>query len=75
MFKLVGRETFPIGSADIKATINIEAINGFVYEYTLEINGKNLQTFLDNRSKISKTWVLKLDGNDCRIVLGKKLSF
>lgn len=72
MFKLVGKETFPVGSADTKATINIEAINGFAYEYSLEINGKHLQTFLDNRSKISKTWVLKLDGNDCRIVLGKK---
>ncbi|XP_051561972.1 fas apoptotic inhibitory molecule b [Myxocyprinus asiaticus] len=71
MFKLVGRETFPVGSTDTKATITIEAISGFSYEYTLEINGKSLQTFLDNRSKISKTWLLKLDGSDCRIVLEK----
>lgn len=71
MFKLVGKETFSVGSTDTKATINIEAITGFSYEYTLEINGKSLQTFLDNRSKISKTWILKLDGADYRIVLGK----
>ncbi|KAL6456109.1 hypothetical protein MHYP_G00359600 [Metynnis hypsauchen] len=71
MFKLVGKETFPVGSTGTKATINIEAITGFAYEYTLEINGKSLQSFLDNRSKISKTWLLKLDGADCRIVLEK----
>ncbi|XP_073708471.1 fas apoptotic inhibitory molecule b [Garra rufa] len=71
MFKLVGKETFSVGSTDTKATISIEAITGFSYEYTLEINGKSLQTFLDNRAKISKTWVLKLDGADYRIVLEK----
>lgn len=72
MFKLVGKETFPVGHTGAKATIIIEALTGFTYEYTLEINGKNLQTFIDNSAKISKTWLLKLDGADCRIVLGKK---
>lgn len=71
LFKLVGKETFPVGNTDTKATILIEAVTGFSYEYTLEINGKSLKTFLDNRSKISKTWVLKLDDADYRIVLGK----
>lgn len=71
MFKLVGKETFSVGSTGAKATINIEAITGFSYEYTLEINRKSLQSFLNNRSKISKTWLLKLDGVDCRIVLEK----
>lgn len=73
MVKLVGKETFPVGSTDTKATISIEAVTGFSYEYTLDINGKSLQTFLDNRSKISKTWMLKLGGADYRIVLGKRL--
>ncbi|XP_058259879.1 fas apoptotic inhibitory molecule b [Hemibagrus wyckioides] len=71
MFKLVGKETFPVGHTGAKATINIEALTGFTYEYTLEINGKSLQTFIDNWAKISKTWLLKLDGADCRIVLEK----
>jgi len=71
LFKLVGTETFPVGNTNTKATIHIEAVTGFSYEYTLEINGKSLKTFLDNRSKISKTWVLKLDDADYRIVLGK----
>lgn len=72
MFKLVGKETFPVGRTGAKATINIEALTGFTYEYTLEINGKSLQTFIDNWAKISMTWLLKLDGADCRIVLGKR---
>uniref|UniRef100_A0A673H3Q6 Fas apoptotic inhibitory molecule b n=1 Tax=Sinocyclocheilus rhinocerous TaxID=307959 RepID=A0A673H3Q6_9TELE len=67
MFKLVGKETFPVGSTDTKATISIEAITGFSYEYTLDINRKSLQTFLYNRSKMSKTWVLKLGGADYRV--------
>ncbi|XP_064826185.1 fas apoptotic inhibitory molecule 1-like [Oncorhynchus masou masou] len=71
MFKLVGKETFTVGGMETKATVNIEAISGFTYEYTLEIDGKSLQKFIDNRSKVTKTWVLQVDGVDCRIVLEK----
>lgn len=71
MFKLVGKETFNVGSAATKATINIDAVSGFAYEYTLEINGKSLKTYMENRSKVTNTWLLNLDGIDCRVVLGK----
>ncbi|KAF3688362.1 Fas apoptotic inhibitory molecule 1 [Channa argus] len=71
MFKLVGKETFTVGGANTKATINIEAVGGFAYEYTLEIDGKNLQKFIDNRAKTTKTWLLKVDGEDFRVVLEK----
>lgn len=71
MFKLVGKETFTVGVMETKASIHIEAVTGFAYEYTLDINGKNYKTFMDNRSKISKTWTMKLDGIDYRVVLGK----
>lgn len=70
MFKLVGKETFTVGGANTKATINIEAISGFAYEYTLEVDGKSLQKFIDNRAKTTKTWLLKVGGEDCRVVLG-----
>ncbi|CAB1327610.1 unnamed protein product [Coregonus sp. 'balchen'] len=66
-----GQETFTVGGMETKATVNIEAISGFTYEYTLEIDGKSLQKFIDNRSKVTKTWVLQVDGVDCRIVLEK----
>lgn len=71
MFKLVGRETFNVGGTETKATIHIEALTGFSYEYSLEIDGKSLQKFIDDRSKTTKTWVLKVDGVDWRVVLGK----
>ncbi|CAN9498206.1 unnamed protein product [Ophioblennius macclurei] len=71
MFKLVGKETFTVGSSETKATISIEAISGFAYEYSLEVDGKSLQKFTDNRAKITKTWLLKVDGEDYRVVLEK----
>lgn len=74
MFKLVGKETFNVGKSDTKATINIDAVSGFAYEYTLEINGKSLKKYMENRSKVTSTWVLNLDGTDCRVVLGKPCS-
>lgn len=71
MFKLVGKETFTVGGANTKATITIGAVSGFAYEYTLEVDGKSLQTFIDDRAKVTKTWLLQVDGHDCRVVLGK----
>ncbi|XP_047211244.1 fas apoptotic inhibitory molecule 1-like [Girardinichthys multiradiatus] len=71
MFKLVGKETFMLGRADTKATINIEAISGFTYEYSLNVDGKSLQKFIDNRAKTTKTWVVQVDGTDYRVVLEK----
>lgn len=72
MFKLVGKETFHVGDTNTKATINIDAVSGFAYEYTLEINGQSLKKYMENRSKVTSTWLLNLDGIDCRVVLGKK---
>ncbi|XP_063070783.1 fas apoptotic inhibitory molecule a [Engraulis encrasicolus] len=71
MFKLVGKETFSVGNSDTKATINIDAVSGFAYEYTLEINGKSLKKYMENRSKVTSTWLLNLDGMDYRVVLEK----
>lgn len=72
MFKLVGRETFAVGSANTKATIVIEAVGGFAYEYTLQVGGTSLQKFSANRAQTTKTWLFKVDGQDCRIVLGEQ---
>ncbi|KAJ0070671.1 hypothetical protein NL108_017405, partial [Boleophthalmus pectinirostris] len=71
MFKLVGKETFSVGKANTKATINIDAVSGFAYEYTLEINGKSLKKYMENRSKTTSTWLLNLEGTDLRVVLEK----
>ncbi|KAM6945864.1 fas apoptotic inhibitory molecule 1-like [Aplochiton taeniatus] len=71
MFKLVGKENFTVGGLNTKATIYIEAISGFTYEYSLEVGGKSLEKFINNRAKITKTWVVTVDGEDCRVVLEK----
>lgn len=71
MFKLVGKETFTVGSANTRATINIEAVGGFAYEYSLDVEGRSLQRFVDNRAKTTKTWVFQVDGTDRRVVLGE----
>ena len=49
MFKLVGKEHFTVGKA--KCCIAIEAVSGFAYEYSIEVNGKSLQKFSENQSK------------------------
>ena len=69
MFKLVGRENFSIGKH--KCSINIEAVNGFAYEYTLDVDGKSYEKFCENQSKILKSWTFKSNEGDTRIVLEK----
>ncbi|XP_069120710.1 fas apoptotic inhibitory molecule 1-like [Argopecten irradians] len=69
MFKLVGRETFQVGKT--KCTISIEAVSGFAYEYTLEVNGKPLKKFKENQGKIQQSWHVVVDGEIKRICLEK----
>lgn len=71
MFKLVGREVFQVGKAKANCVITIEAVSGFAYEYTLEVNGKSLKKFSENQSKIMKCWYIPFGGEMARIVLGK----
>ena len=70
MFKLVGSESFDINSKT-KATILIEAVGGFSYEYTLEINGKPIQKFTKDYSKTCRTWNVIVQGHDIRICMGE----
>ena len=69
MFKLVGRERFNVGKA--KCCISIEAVSGFAYEYSLEVNGKSLKRFTENQSKIMRSWTLAVNGQPKRVVLGE----
>ncbi|XP_054479613.1 fas apoptotic inhibitory molecule 1-like [Anoplopoma fimbria] len=71
LFKLVGRETFTVGGANTRAAVVIEAVGGFAYEYSLQLEGRSLQKFTANRALTCITWLLRLDGEDCRVVLEK----
>jgi len=68
MFKLVGSEHFTIGKA--RCCIVIDAAEGFMYQYSLVVNGKTLEKFTENQSKIMKTWLCDVSGMPFRIVLG-----
>jgi Fas apoptotic inhibitory molecule (FAIM1) len=68
MFKLVGVEQFTVGTA--KCSVTIDAVDGFMYEYSLQVNGQNLEKFTENQSKIMCTWLYNLAGSSYRIVLG-----
>ena len=69
MFKLVGKEVFSIGKH--KCAINIDAVNGFAYEYTLDVDGKSYEKFCENQSKILKSWIFNTKDGDTRVVLEK----
>lgn len=74
MFRLVGKEEFAIGKKT-KATIRIEAVSGFAYEYTLDVDGKPLKKFTENRKKTARVWRFVHCGQETRVVLGKLLLF
>ncbi|XP_003502561.2 fas apoptotic inhibitory molecule 1 [Cricetulus griseus] len=71
MFNLVGKETFFVGARKTKAAIRILSGKGFVFKYILEIEGKSFRKYVENRSKTTNTWILRLDGKNFRIVLEK----
>lgn len=70
VFKLVGVENFMVGK--VRCMISIDAVDGFMYQYSLEVNGKKLEKFTENQSKILKTWQWKNSGKEYRVVLGEK---
>ncbi|VDN89929.1 unnamed protein product [Brugia pahangi] len=59
MFSLVGKEIFDIGK--FKCVINVEALGTFLYEYTLEVNGKPYEKFREEVAKKLKSWTTILD--------------
>lgn len=73
MFKLVGKEYFQVGYSKVKCIIIIDVVSGFVYEYILEVNGKSLNKFRENQSKVQKAWVLIIVGNFIRVCLGENM--
>ena len=69
MFKLVGAESFSVGTAG--CIIKIEPVGGFSYQYSLEVAGRPYKKFVENQNKIMKTWLLPVDGAMYRVVLEK----
>ncbi|XP_053554010.1 fas apoptotic inhibitory molecule 1 isoform X2 [Bombina bombina] len=70
MFKLVGKETFPVGASQTKATINIDAVSGFAYEYTLEINEKDTMDVWCNGKTMETAGEFVEDGTETHFSIG-----
>ncbi|XP_044007545.1 fas apoptotic inhibitory molecule 1 isoform X2 [Aphidius gifuensis] len=69
MFRLVGDEIVMLD--DTKFIIRVDPIPGFKYSYTLFVNGKSFQNFIQSQSKILESWVTVIEENKYRIVLDK----
>lgn len=69
MFRLVGDEIIHLGKN--KIVIRIDPINGLKYSYTLWVNGKSYENFIQTQSKLLKCWTANLRGVQYRIVLDK----
>ena len=69
MFKLVGSERFKVGAKAAEICIDC---SGMVFEYTLRIDNKSLQKFVEAQAKNTRTWHVTLDGSEHRVVLRKR---
>lgn len=70
MFRLVGSEVFHIGKKRKVAEITISS-RGMSFEYSLTIDGKPLEKFVQAQAKNTRTWLPTINGTDHRVVLGK----
>ncbi|UYV79504.1 FAIM, partial [Cordylochernes scorpioides] len=71
MFALIGTETFELGPAGVRCVISISPASGFMYEYSLMVNGKRLEAFMEAQSKVMRTWAAEVSGEPVRVVLGE----
>uniref|UniRef100_A0A1B6D3V5 Fas apoptotic inhibitory molecule 1 n=1 Tax=Clastoptera arizonana TaxID=38151 RepID=A0A1B6D3V5_9HEMI len=71
MFKLVGSEEFLLGIDESRCVINIEPNGPFSYEYTLCVDGMDIQKFVEVKSRTCCTWNVQVSGKDYRVVLGR----
>jgi len=73
MFRLVGPESFSLGRFDCVLQVEPDGLLGI--SYTLEINGQNIQDFLEMYQKSFCTWSTQVNHEQHRIVLGKTVIF
>lgn len=69
MFRLVGDENIQLN--DHKLVIKVEPIPGLKYAYTLWVDGKSLDKFIQSQSKVLKSWTTQVGQTEYRIILDK----
>ncbi|CAI8006836.1 Fas apoptotic inhibitory molecule 1, partial [Geodia barretti] len=66
MFSLVGSEKFMISSKPAEIVISCK---GFMFEYTLNVDGKSLKKFVESQLKNTRVWHPEINGRGHRVVL------
>lgn len=67
MFSLIGTESFRVGGKLAVITIGNE---GFFFKYSLQVDGKSLESFVKDINKHTRTWFPIICGASHRIVMG-----
>lgn len=68
MFSLIGTETFKIGGKSFVITIDTE---GFMFKYSMKVDGKTVESFVKEMNKLTRTWFPKISGKSHRVVIGE----
>ena len=68
MFSLIGSETLKVGGKYVKIAIESE---GLMFKYTIQVDGKSLESFVKDMNKQTRTWFPIIDKKTHRIVIGK----
>ncbi|XP_017786606.1 PREDICTED: fas apoptotic inhibitory molecule 1 [Nicrophorus vespilloides] len=72
MFKLVGDEKFTIGSHKTKCELRVDPLPHFTFSYSLVVDGKPLEKFLEKQNKSLRTWAVLSNGKRYRVVFEKQ---
>ena len=67
MFSLIGSESFKVG--DKLAVITIDS-QGLLFKYSIEVDGKPLESFIKDINRQTRTWYPEIKGSKHRIVIG-----
>ncbi len=72
MFNLIGSETLRVGGGKVvKISIGSE---GLMFKYAIEVDGKNLESFVKDMNKQTRTWFPIIDKKTHRIVIGNTIT-
>ncbi|XP_076267658.1 fas apoptotic inhibitory molecule 1 [Rhynchophorus ferrugineus] len=73
MFKLVGDIKFTLGKQEAKCELRVDPIPYFCFCYSLYIDGKPLEKFVEKQNRNVQAWNIVEQGIRYRIVLEKQL--
>ncbi|XP_030766329.1 fas apoptotic inhibitory molecule 1 [Sitophilus oryzae] len=71
MFRLVGDVKFTLGKQEAKCELRVDPIPYFCFSYSLYVDGKPLEKFVEKQNQAVKAWSIVENGKRYRIVFDK----